>query len=51
MTGALFGLMLAWLAYPQINKGMKGTEMQMGEKLRKADESEEPQNTSKVDKA
>jgi len=44
LTGALFGLMLVWLAYPQINQGMKGTEMQMGEKLRKVDESEEPES-------
>jgi hypothetical protein len=35
-TGALFGLMLVWLAYPQVNAGMKGTEKSMGEKLRKA---------------
>ncbi len=49
LTGALFGLMLAWLAYPQINKGMKGTEMQMGEKLRKASELEESESTSIAD--
>jgi uncharacterized membrane protein len=34
-TGAWFGLMLVWLAYPQINKGMKGTEQSLGEKLRR----------------
>jgi uncharacterized membrane protein len=44
-TGALFGLMLVWLAYPQVNAGMKGTEKSMGEKLRKAGaiEDEEPE--------
>ncbi len=36
LTGALFGLMLVWLAYPQVNAGMKGTEKNLGEKLRKA---------------
>ena len=34
-TGALFGLMLVWMAYPHVNVGMKGTEREMGEKLRK----------------
>jgi uncharacterized membrane protein len=45
LTGALFGLMLVWLAYPQVNAGMKGTENNLGEKLRKAGviEGEEPQ--------
>ena len=44
-TGALFGLMLVWLAYPQVNAGMKGTEKSMGEKLRKAGaiEDDEPE--------
>ena len=37
--------MLVWLAYPQVNEGMKGTEKSMGEKLRKigAIEDEEPE--------
>ena len=45
LTGALFGLMLVWLAYPQVNAGMKGTEKNLGEKLRKAGviEGEEPE--------
>jgi uncharacterized membrane protein len=40
LTGALFGFMLVWLAYPQVEKGMASTEQQLGEKLRKVDEQE-----------
>jgi uncharacterized membrane protein len=36
LTGAWFGLTLVWLAYPHVNAGMKDTEKNMGEKLRKA---------------
>ncbi|MCA9933594.1 MAG: DUF2085 domain-containing protein [Anaerolineales bacterium] len=32
-TGALFGFMLAWLAYPQIDGGMKATEHDLHAKL------------------
>ncbi len=32
-TGALFGFMLAWLAYPHINQGMEGTERDLTRKL------------------
>ncbi len=35
-TGALFGLTLVWMAYPQIDKGMRETEKNLGSKLRKA---------------
>ena len=41
MTGALFGLMLAWMAYPQVNKGMIDTERDLGEKLDRIEESEQ----------
>lgn len=41
LTGALFGLMLVWLAYPQVNKGMLGTERDLAEKLRRVEEREE----------
>jgi uncharacterized membrane protein len=40
LTGALFGLMLVWLAYPQVNKGMLGTERDLAEKLRRVEEQE-----------
>jgi uncharacterized membrane protein len=40
-TGALFGLMLVWLAYPQVNKGMMGTERDLAHKLRRAEDQEE----------
>lgn len=36
LTGAWFGLMLVWLAYPHVNAGMKDTERNLGEKLRRA---------------
>jgi uncharacterized membrane protein len=32
-TGALFGLSLAWLAYPHVNEGMKATERDLERKL------------------
>jgi uncharacterized membrane protein len=38
LTGALFGFMLAWLAYPQVQKGMLNTEKQLEEKLRRIGE-------------
>lgn len=34
-TGALFGLMLAWLAYPRIAEGMAATEQELEKKLRR----------------
>ena len=40
-TGALFGLMLVWLAYPQVEKGMKGTEKGLAEKLRRAEQRQD----------
>ena len=40
LTGALFGFMLVWLAYPQVESGMSATEHQLGEKLRKIDDQE-----------
>ena len=36
-TGAVFGLMLAWLIYPSINNSMKETEEQVAAKLRRID--------------
>jgi uncharacterized membrane protein len=50
LTGALFGLMLVWLTYPQVNAGMKGTERSLGEKLRKAGaiEGEEPESEAEA---
>lgn len=41
LTGALFGLMLVWLAYPKVNEGMLGTERDLARKLREAEEREE----------
>lgn len=41
LTGALFGFMLVWLAYPQVQNGLKGTEQQLREKLQKIGEIEE----------
>lgn len=38
LTGALFGLMLAWLAYPNIDAGMRGTEQDLAQKLRRVEE-------------
>lgn len=40
LTGGLFGLMLVWFAYPQIESGMKSTERQLAEKLEKAKQKE-----------
>jgi len=37
LTGALFGFMLVWLAYPQVHSGMSATEQQLAEKLRNID--------------
>jgi uncharacterized membrane protein len=37
-TGAWFGLMLVWLAYPHVNEGMKDTERELEAKLRRAGE-------------
>ncbi len=34
-TGALFGFMLVWLAYPQVEKGMAGTRQDLRVKLSK----------------
>lgn len=39
-TGALFGFMLVWLAYPRIEEGMKGTERDLERKLRRIGEIE-----------
>jgi len=41
-TGALFGLMLVWLAYPHVEMGMKGTEGDLKLKLSKLDEGGAP---------
>ena len=35
-TGALFGFMLVWLAYPRIDDGMEATRKELGAKLRRA---------------
>lgn len=40
LTGALFGFMLVWLAYPRIEEGMKGTERDLQRKLRRIGEIE-----------
>lgn len=37
-TGALFGFMLVWLAYPHVNVGMKATEEDVARKLRRIGE-------------
>jgi uncharacterized membrane protein len=37
-TGAWFGLMLVWLAYPHVEEGMSETEQGLAEKLRRAGE-------------
>lgn len=41
LTGALFGLMLVWLAYPQVNRGMLGTKRDLAGKLSSVDEPED----------
>lgn len=41
LTGALFGFMLVWLAYPHVQVGMSSTEKQLGEKLSKVDSEEQ----------
>lgn len=41
LTGGLFGLMLVWLAYPQVEKGMAGTREDLRLKLSKIDGQEE----------
>jgi uncharacterized membrane protein len=33
LTGGWFGLTLVWLAYPQVDAGMRQTERELGEKL------------------
>ncbi len=38
LTGALFGLSLVWLTYPQIDRGMQDTAAQLEAKLRRAGE-------------
>ncbi|HET6443185.1 MAG TPA: DUF2085 domain-containing protein [candidate division Zixibacteria bacterium] len=40
LTGAWFGLALVWLAYPHVNESMKGTERELGAKLRRLDNPE-----------
>jgi uncharacterized membrane protein len=40
-TGALFGFMLAWLAYPQVEKGMADTRDDLRRRLDKIDEESE----------
>jgi hypothetical protein len=40
-TGALFGFMLAWLTYPHVEGGMKGTERDLERKLRRIGELEQ----------
>lgn len=42
LTGGLFGFTLAWLAYPQVEIGMRGTERQLAEKLRRIDDPSPP---------
>lgn len=37
-TGALFGLMLVWLAYPHVDEGMKGTVRDLERKLKRIGE-------------
>ena len=46
-TGAIFGFMLVWLAYPRIEEGMKGTERDLSLKLSKIDDNsaEKPEAT------
>jgi len=36
LTGIWFGLTLVWLAYPHVEAGMKDSEQNLGEKLRRA---------------
>jgi uncharacterized membrane protein len=42
-TGALFGFMLAWLAYPHVEKGMNGTRDDLRLKLSKIDDKKDGQ--------
>lgn len=47
-TGALFGLMLVWLAYPQVEKGMTGTRNDLAKKLSRIDkQAGQPQPKAK----
>lgn len=38
LTGGIFGFMLVWLAYPNIEMGMRGTEEELETKLRRVGE-------------
>jgi uncharacterized membrane protein len=40
ITGGLFGLMLVWLAYPQVEEGMAGTREDLRRKLSKIEDAE-----------
>lgn len=44
LTGAWFGLTLVWLAYPHVNLGMKDTEIELTEKLVRANVIQVKQN-------
>jgi len=46
LTGALFGFMLAWLAYPQVEKGMAGTREDLRVKLSRLEEPASSQAAS-----
>jgi uncharacterized membrane protein len=49
LTGAWFGLCLVWLAYPNVNESMKGTERQLQMKLQRIgiiEPEEAPSNRS-----
>lgn len=41
-TGALFGFMLAWLAYPQVEQGMKASEQQALARINRAQSNNQP---------
>lgn len=41
-TGALFGFMLVWLAYPRIEEGMEATRKELGAKLYRAGVIDQP---------
>ena len=43
LTGALFGFMLVWLAYPQVEKGMVGTREDLRVKLSRIQEKDADQ--------
>jgi uncharacterized membrane protein len=46
ITGGLFGFMLVWLAYPQVEQGMAGTREDLRARLSRIEEDEAAADTS-----